>query len=480
MLRLILIVVSSIAIALGINWGLSFLIPNISYLLTTSTLSVGLFLLIMKVLPNMNMILNLSDFLEKPISWVPIAFCFFVALPLAIYYSPNQSVKSVSLIREPSDKDSDLNQIEPISDISHYPEEKPSQQLDYTPDKPLPKVKYVNAPNIKGIITNSRDGKGVKGASIIIEKDTFETVSSGKFTVPSRKVNSMGVKIKIEKEGFFSWSDFYEVGDLSKEFKVNLKPKVRILIGDFEYKQADSSSEKYQTSIPALMKNAFIDCPEMEVVARGDKLEQISSEIDLNKSRKDLFDPNEIVETGKAVGANFIITGSVRNENGQLFVDAELIDMKKSVTSQQVNMRLGEQELNEKIPKLASNLVGKEALVNIHTITQVQKYNPRLISLQGSNSCIPEGWHIWISVQPAGVDKHFPQGFATVDGNSWNVSNTYLGNEQDRGLMFHIYAILADPHAHQIFKNYIDSKRFNGLELPKGAKVCDSKGKRRP
>ena len=77
-----------------------------------------------------------------------------------------------------------------------------------------------------------------------------------------------------------------------------------------------------------------------------------------------------------------------------------------------------------------------------------------------------------------GDTKHYhPQSGSTVTNLVWSVSAT-VGQSQDQGKTFTIYAGIADPTAAKAFADYLDNaaknKRWDGIDepdLPKGFKA---------
>ncbi|TVL99783.1 MAG: hypothetical protein CV087_16735 [Candidatus Brocadia sp. WS118] len=336
------------------------------------------------------------------------------------------------------------------------------------------KVEETVFTTIRGIVKNFRNNDPIGKASVIVEGDTTYTLSSGKFRLSSIEIPTTGLPIKVEKDGFFEVSDFFEIDQLSEELDIRLKPKLRILFADFVLEKENSSLEKYIREVPQMMKNAFVDCGEMEVLARGENLTQILEEIEYEKDMEGIFDPNEIVETGKMIGANYIVTGKISETTDGVRLQIDMNNMKKGTTELARNISIKTQEIIQYARFLSLEMVGKIVEIKI-TDLRFDPNDPRRVEIKGTNTCIPEGWHIWISVLPSGVENHYPQVKAEINGNEWVVPIVYLGadNGADAGRLFHIYAILTDPEANRIFSEYKENKVNSGIKLPRGARICD-------
>lgn len=337
------------------------------------------------------------------------------------------------------------------------------------------KVEETVLSTVRGIVKNFRNNEPIGKASVIVEGDTIYTLSSGKFRLSSIEIPTTGLLLKVEKDGFFEVSDFFEIDQLSEDVEIKLKPKLRILFADFISEKENSSLRKYEREVPQMMKNAFVDCGEMEVLARGENLTQILEEIEYEKDMEGIFDPNEIVETGKLVGANYIVTGKISETSNGVRLQVDMNNMKKGTTELARNIEIKAQEIIQYARILSLEMVGKIVELKIADL-RFDPNDPRRVEIKGTNTCIPEGWHIWISVLPSGVENHYPQVKAEINGNEWVVPIVYLGAENkkdDENRLFHIYAILTNPEAHMIFNEYKENRIHTGLKLPKGARICD-------
>jgi len=333
-----------------------------------------------------------------------------------------------------------------------------------------------NLIDVKGMVINSRTSEPISQAEVTIGKEKSYTASSGEFRI-STKVFDSNIDITVKKSGFSEWTDFLETEQLTENIKVKLTPKIRIFLADFTSEDESSSLKPYETKLPQTMKSAFVECNDMEVVARGENLQKILEEIEYEKNLNELFNPKEIVQTGKMFGANYAITGKIFQMKNTIQIQTEMLNMKYATTELQKDVVVENQDyLLDAARFLSLEMVAKIVAVKIADI-KYSHYDYRQIEVEGTNSCIPEGWVIWISVLPSGTDRHYPQVYATVDKENWIAPSIYLGDEgkpEDRERLYHIYAILADQDAHKQFLEYIDTQNYEGLKkLPEGAKICD-------
>jgi len=87
------------------------------------------------------------------------------------------------------------------------------------------------------------------------------------------------------------------------------------------------------------------------------------------------------------------------------------------------------------------------------------------------------GEEVWVLIVPGDTKHYHPQSGSTVTNLVWSVSAT-VGQSQDQGKTFTIYAGIADPTAAKAFADYLDNaaknKRWDGIDepdLPKGFKA---------
>ena len=329
---------------------------------------------------------------------------------------------------------------------------------------------------IKGIVINSRNNEPVEKAKVIVNRDTIETVSTGKFILSSIEVSTSGLEIKIIKDGFFDKSDIIEIDRFSNNLKIKMEPKIRIVLADFKLLGKDASIERFEKEIPQSLKNDFVACNDIEVLAR-DHLMEILGEIEYEKRMKGIFDPKTIVKTGKMVGANYIITGRISSMNNSIKIQAQMTDIEKAtVLISKTIIEDNIEEITKKARLLSLTMISSFAEVKILKPERGEILS-RLIEVSGTNSCIPQGWNIWVSILPFGTAKHYIQDYATVAKNKWLADSVYLGGEntQDKGRKFGVYVILADPIASEIFNEYIRKQGYEGFRnLPEGARICDN------
>jgi hypothetical protein len=92
----------------------------------------------------------------------------------------------------------------------------------------------------------------------------------------------------------------------------------------------------------------------------------------------------------------------------------------------------------------------------------------RRLSLDGYASYLPSDWTLWITIQPEGNPRHFPQYRLTLqkDG-SWYASDVYLGEETQKSstATFQVYVILADRENTQKIDQYLVTHKSDGLDL---------------
>ena len=223
------------------------------------------------------------------------------------------------------------------------------------------------------------------------------------------------------------------------------------------------------------MKTDFVECREIEVLAREHFIDVVG-ELEYEQRMKGLFDATTIAKTGKMVGANYIITGRILKLKNGIEVQAQMTHIEKATVVLNIPIKIDDiEKLTFSVKWLSSKMIASFAEVNILKPSQNDTL-PRLIDVEGTSSCIPDGWQIWISVLPYGSGRHFIQEYATIENNKWVAPNVYLGAEDtdDVGRKFGIYAILADTKVSNIFNEYLLKEEWEGFRrLPDGVRICD-------
>ncbi|AET65107.1 hypothetical protein Mhar_1749 [Methanothrix harundinacea 6Ac] len=102
--------------------------------------------------------------------------------------------------------------------------------------------------------------------------------------------------------------------------------------------------------------------------------------------------------------------------------------------------------------------------------------------IEGTSKGIPEGYELWITVYPDGVNRHFPQDkrnlpIIMMANGDWT-AEAVIGSPPDHDMEFKLYAILADETANAEILEYLDgcivNESWPGLEqLPDGAEIYD-------
>ena len=182
--------------------------------------------------------------------------------------------------------------------------------------------------DLHGHISDKVTGQAIKDAKIIVGTVKGHSVSSGKFILPLVRIPNEGIEIRVKKSGYATWSDILPKKS-TNNLQIKLQASIRILISDFKVDTSDSFSILYAEQAFQSIKTTFVKNADIEVVARGEDFKQILEEIHFVKQNEKIFDPEKSIEMGKAVGANYLITGEVKKSYDKIYLQVELLDIEK-------------------------------------------------------------------------------------------------------------------------------------------------------
>jgi len=151
--------------------------------------------------------------------------------------------------------------------------------------------------------------------------------------------------------------------------------------------------------------------------------------------------------------------GTTVTRNTTVTVSAEVVKTAQDATATTVNITPGEVQPCKEAVCITSPK--NKGIVSISTLVEGTLQKP-LVS----------GEEFWVLIVPGGTNRYHPQRGSTVTNLDWSVLAT-IGQQQDKGTDFTIYAGIADTTAAKAFADYLANAdamvRWDGMgQLPKG------------
>lgn len=297
--------------------------------------------------------------------------------------------------------------------------------------------------------------KSIQKAEVMVESENTQTVSNGVFKLLVKEATTLGVRLRVQKKGFSPWEGYVDMNQ-PNEIEVELKPKNRILFTDLKCKGKEVDPGLSER-IPQSLSSAFIDCEDIEVLARGGDFAEILKEQGFERDYSSVFDPEEIVENGKAVGATHVVTGDIETNGFTTKVNVRVTNMKTITTDFHIGFTFEENHFEEAASKGSQFLIAKmvnAAIKHHHLISGEDNH----LEIRGVNTCIPDNWHLWASVLPAGTREQHPQSKARIENENWIVPSIFLGEnlQKDITRSFHIDILLVDEAGHKTIDQYVN------------------------
>ncbi len=250
------------------------------------------------------------------------------------------------------------------------------------------------------------------------------------------------------------------------------KPRIRLAISPLRFQGEVPKQEMPSFDSHQKMEESFSRCADIEIVARERDSIKLMEEIELVQKVEQQFNPKQVAHMGKRVGASHMVLNVASSRGKKITLWSGLYEIERGtlVTKQ------SQETLAEGIDVAAKSLSEKilAHLIDVQMNLEQQPHPPPqiLLSASGTVSCLPEGWHLWITMKPPGLKRGvFLQGPATMslEKGKWNGPNIFLGEEGKPipiGSSFEINAMPANPVLHQELSDWFKKQEGTGKYKP--------------
>lgn len=294
----------------------------------------------------------------------------------------------------------------------------------------------------------------IPGVDAAVNNVTATSDTSGVLTIAASSRLSDDAIVRFSHGDYVR--RFERLGNIAEGSAIAMRPKMRVLAiaTTTDGPSADGAADGQ------LLLNQF------EAGFLRDGVEQLPNERDRKRiveqlykfsEGRALYDPKTLQHVGEFHGAThgvFLTTRSGREQKAM----ARLVDFKTSQVTQIVEMPIGGEGASNAGHLLAEQLLAEIAELEI--LTPIDDIVcGRQVTLQGSSRFLPEGWNMWISVQPVGNPWHFPQlPVSLLKDGRWIASDVSLGEavQKQPKQAFNVYVLLTNPERSIAIKHYLE------------------------
>ena len=139
-----------------------------------------------------------------------------------------------------------------------------------------------------------------------------------------------------------------------------------LAISDFTNSTGAFSMDKYETSLPEMLKTELSHSPDITVVERS-KLESVYQELAL--AQAGMISSEEAMQVGQLAGARFVVTGELSKVAGRYRIDTHIVDVQTGKVFGEKVTGEGEAAMETMVRMLSNNII-----VNL---TGAGQYNSR-------------------------------------------------------------------------------------------------------
>jgi hypothetical protein len=331
------------------------------------------------------------------------------------------------------------------------------------------------------IVARGLDGAptaGISGVEVRVGQDRSATDAEGRVKLTASTRPSPDALMHISHPEYVPhFLPFRDLGSADAG-SIEIKPVMRIVaIDTAERPSGGAAGTSPTTSAPptgaASTRHAFESAfvrKGLELVTNEKERGEIVTQLYRYAEGRALYDPRTLQNLGMFRAASHAAFITVeQGPHGVRKATARLVSFKTTVIEQIVEVDEGDRASASDAGRiLAERLLSQIAELRILNPRTATGCGGPVVALDGFGLFVPERWKIWISVQPQGLARHFPQLPVTLQADgSWSAAEVNVGETRTlaRGQTFKVYAVLADEQHSREISEYLTGGNNLGLDL---------------
>jgi hypothetical protein len=322
---------------------------------------------------------------------------------------------------------------------------------------------------LRGKLVAEGSLKTIRGATVRYGQLQVTSGWSGSFTLCGPRTSPDDTFVRITHPDFvtrFMRSDD-PVFASSSGPSIELAPKKRIIVFDFEGTEDGKPFQTHRDAIRNTLGNQLTYCNEFKRLAEQDR-GKVLKELHRYQQNAALYNKETLVKVGNFYGATHGVYGTVTLRGGAVLLECTLLNLS---TLHEENYATVE------VPSLAFVRQGCEILADqlVSQMTAITILAPAngiscgtVIAVRGYAVYCPRRWTPWVSLQPVGNAAHYPQLRISFEPDGfWSASAVHVGDGTPRTepAGFDVYALIAGPETTMDIVDYLKAGKNEGMTL---------------